>query len=356
MAVPLFFMKVLSLFSNVGFGEFYLKDYGFHVVVANELLQDRAKFYAKLNPETKHVICGDICDPLIQNSIIEACKDSGPIDLVIATPPCQGMSVANAMKSHNDFRNKLIVYAVEIFNQINAKYMLIENVPQMPKTFIKHNDNVVNILDYINSSIGESKSCISNVLDAKFFSSPQSRKRSISLISPNGDWKHPNKHNSILTVRDAIGHLPSLSNGEHSDIPWHFASVHNSNHIKWMSATPEGDTAINNKVDYPQKDGRRIKGFMTTYKRMFWDQPAPTVTMANGSISSQNNVHPTDPRVLTIRELLCVCGLPENCLDQFAQKQPGQSFKYDYSPNFIRKVIGELFLPKMSLSILQTLT
>ena len=122
-----------------------------------------------------------------------------------------------------------------------------------------------------------------------------------------------------------------------------------------MSATPEGDTAFNNLIDYPKKDGRRIKGFMTTYKRMFWDQPAPTVTMANGSISSQNNVHPLDPRVLSIRELLCVCGLPEDCLDLFAHKQLDGSFKYDYSPNFIRKIIGELFLPKMAISILNTL-
>ena len=94
---------------------------------------------------------------------------------------------------------------------------------------------------------------------------------------------------------------------------------------------------------------------MTTYKRMFWDQPAPTVTMTNGSISSQNNVHPKDPRVLTIRELLAVCGLPENYLDKFSHAQADGSFKYDFSPNFIRKVIGEIFLPKMSLSIIKSI-
>lgn len=348
-------MKVLSLFANVGFGEFYFKQNNIDVVVVNELLQDRVDFYKLLHPNTKSVICGDICETKVKQDIIKACKKYGPIDLIIATPPCQGMSVANATKHPNDPRNKLIIYAMQIFNAISAKYMLIENVPQMPKTFISHNNKAVNIIDYINSVLPKGFKCISEVLNAKHFGSAQSRKRSISLISPNGTWRHPDKSDKILTLRNAIGHLPSLSNGEHSNIPWHFASKHNPNHVTWMSHTAEGETAFNNPIYYPQKDGRRIKGFMTTYKRMFWDEPAPTVTMTNGSISSQNNVHPKDPRVLTIRELLLVCGLPENYLDKFSHLQADGTFKYDFSPNFIRKVIGEIFLPKMSLSIIKSI-
>lgn len=348
-------MKVLSLFANVGFGECYFNNNNLEVVVANELLKNRADFYKLLNPNTNSVICGDICDKKIKKEITEECLKYGPIDLIIATPPCQGMSVANAIKKPNDPRNKLIIHAMEIFNQISAKYMLIENVPQMPKTFVFHNNKAVNIIDYINSAIPNDYKCFSQVLNAKYFNSPQSRKRSISLISKNGTWRHPNQSNKILSLRDSIGHLPSLSNGEHSNLPWHFAPKHNANHVKWMSATPEGQTAFKNKIDYPSKDGRRIKGFMTTYKRMFWDSPAPTVTMTNGSISSQNNVHPIDPRVLSVRELLCVCGLPENYLDRFSHLQSDGSFKYDYPPNFIRKVIGEMFLPNMSSEIIKNI-
>ena len=38
-------MKGLSLFSNVGIGETYLKDIGIEIIVANELHKDRADFY-----------------------------------------------------------------------------------------------------------------------------------------------------------------------------------------------------------------------------------------------------------------------------------------------------------------------
>jgi len=348
-------MNTLSLFCNVGLGESYLPKLGINVVSCNEILEDRINFYKKLHPSTQNLICGDIGDSNIKKTIISSCNNHGGIDLIVATPPCQGMSAANSLKKPNDARNKLVVHALDIFNATGAKFMLIENVPQMAKTFINHNGSAINIIDYVNESIPDGFKCICKTLNAKNFGSPQSRMRSISLISANGEWKHPEPSEEIFTLREAIGHLPSLSNGEHSNIPWHFSPVHNKNHIKWMSSTPEGETAFNNKIHFPKKDGRRIKGFMTTYKRMHWDRPAPTVTMTNGSISSQNNVHPVDPRVLSIRELLCVCGLPEDYLDKFAHMQSDGSFKYDYSPNFIRKVIGEIFLPKMSFEIIKAI-
>lgn len=348
-------MNALSLFSNVGFGEFYLKQLGVNVVLANELLEPRCSLYSRFHPTTR-CIHGDISSPKYRDLIIKSClTHNDPIDLVIATPPCQGMSGANALKKPDDIRNKLIVHALEVFNNIGANYMLIENVPQMPETFINYKNSVIKISSFISNNIRSGFKARFKILDAKNFNTPQSRKRSICLISKNGEWKHPRPSEKLLTVRDAIGHLPSLKNGEHSSIPWHFCPHHNSNHVKWMSATPEGETAFNNLTNYPQKDGRRIKGFMTTYKRMYWDKPAPTVTMTNGSISSQNNVHPSDPRVLSIRELLCVCGLPENCLDKFAHIKPDESYGYEYKPNFIRQVIGEIFLPKMSYEIIKNI-
>ena len=193
-------MKVLSLFANVGFGEFFFEENGLEVVVANELLQNRVDLYKRMYPKTKSVICGDICDEDIQSKIISDCQKFGPIDLIVATPPCQGMSVANATKKLNDPRNKLIVHAMEIFNKVGARYMLIENVPQMPKTFIYHKGKAVNIVDYINSVLPKNYKCISEVLNAKNYGTPQSRKRSISLISK--DFLGHAAYASLLTISE----------------------------------------------------------------------------------------------------------------------------------------------------------
>lgn len=52
-------MKGLSLFANVGIAETYLEELGLDIVVANELLENRCKFYKHCHPNTE-VICGDI--------------------------------------------------------------------------------------------------------------------------------------------------------------------------------------------------------------------------------------------------------------------------------------------------------
>ena len=58
-----------------------------------------------------------------------------------------------------------------------------------------------------------------------------------------------------------------------------------------------------------------------TYMRMDWNKPAPTITVYNHTISSFQNVHPgrlmdnglySDPRVLTIFELMRVMSLPDD--------------------------------------------
>ena len=73
-------MNVLSLFANVGFGEFYFKANGFNVVVANELLEDRVEFYKKFHSNSTNLICGDIAKKTTKNNIQDACEKHGKID------------------------------------------------------------------------------------------------------------------------------------------------------------------------------------------------------------------------------------------------------------------------------------
>ena len=94
-----------------------------------------------------------------------------------------------------------------------------------------------------------------------------------------------------------------------------------------MIHTPTGCTAFDNAEYYPVKEnGEPVKGYRNTYKRQNWDTPAYTVTMDNRKISSQNNVHPgrkegvdsegnivySDPRALTLYELMIIMSLPKD--------------------------------------------
>ena len=74
---------------------------------------------------------------------------------------------------------------------------------------------------------------------------------------------------------------------------WHQPPRHVWRNVKCMLYTPAGNTAFDNPIHYPKKkNGERVKGYDTTYHRLFWDKPAATITKWNGIMGSQNNVHP----------------------------------------------------------------
>lgn len=342
-------LKGASLFANVGIAETYLKECGIDIVVANELLPKRAEFYRHLYPSAT-MIDGDITNKEIFEKVLSLAKEE-KCEFVLATPPCQGMSVAGKMLE-DDPRNSLIKYAINFIKELKPKYAIIENVVGILKTYIYHNGKKVKIVDFILQELSE-YNVNYKVIDCADYGTPQTRKRAIFLISLGDLWEFPPKQKPI-TVREAIGHLPSLESKEVSNIPYHYAKVHNDRHILWLKHTPTGKSALENKFYYPQKpNGEKIKGFLTTYKRIEWDKPAPTITMANGSISSQNNVHPgrkrddgtySDARVLSLKEIFILTGLPEDW------NPPSWA-----SENLIREVIGEAVPPKLINEIFKTI-
>ena len=61
----------LSLFSNVGIAEAYLKDVGIDIVLANEIDDKRARFYQEVYSDA-HMICGDVTDPIVREEIVRS--------------------------------------------------------------------------------------------------------------------------------------------------------------------------------------------------------------------------------------------------------------------------------------------
>lgn len=121
----------LSLFANVGIAEARFAELGIKILVANEIVEDRAKFYSEVYPET-HMICGDITDDTVRDNIVSESIEKH-VNFVIATPPCQGMSVAGN-RDANDPRNQLIYYAIDVIKRVKPDYVLLENVPRQLTT------------------------------------------------------------------------------------------------------------------------------------------------------------------------------------------------------------------------------
>jgi len=339
----------VSLFSNVGIAESYIENNGVKIVVANELLRERVAFYSEIYAQCK-IVQGDITTQDTYAKVLKLALENR-CDFLLATPPCQGMSVAGMMQE-NDPRNSLIKYVVKMIQDLEPSFAIIENVPKILKTYLVHKGQKVKVLDYILDALPQYHINY-KIVNSADYGTAQNRQRAIFLISKNELWEFP-KTEKPISVREAIGHLPSLESGESSKIAFHKAKQHNARHIEALKHTASGKSALQNEVYYPKKeDGTRIKGYHSTYRRMSWDKPATTITMSNGSIASHTNVHPgkkledgtySDARVLSLKELFILTGLPEDW------KPPTWA-----SEHFVRQVIGEGVPPRLIDRLLKTM-
>lgn len=347
-------IKALSLFSSAGIGELRLHKDRVEIIAANELLQIRADCYKFLYPET-NMVCGDITDGKIKSKMISI-ANSENVKLLIATPPCQGLSTLGKNKGQaqyvNDRRNYLILDVLDVIDACDFNYILIENVPKFIEMYFPYEGQYRRLEEILQLRYEMLYNIDIRILNAKDYGVPQSRPRAIIKLWKKGlKWMWPVPENEI-TLREAIGHLPSLEPGQDSGIPWHYAKSQNERAILAMRHTSPGKSAIANEVYYPKKeDGTRIKGFHNTFKRMVWNQPCPARTTYCGSISSHNNVHPgylqqdgtySDPRVLTLLETFIVSSIPEDI-----------KFPPNASDTFIRTIIGEAIPPHLMERIIE---
>ena len=204
------FIKALSLFANVGIAEAYLEEIGIEVVVANEIDAKRVDFYKHVYPSV-NVIQGDITLSETKKSIVEESTKNG-IEMIIATPPCQGMSTAGKMDEW-DVRNTLICHAIELIQTLRPKFVFLENVPQQLTTKISYNGEIMYIPDYVKAALGNDYVFNDEFLiQAADHGVPQVRERAIMLLVRKDlgfKWVFPAKTPRI-TLREAIGSLPSV--------------------------------------------------------------------------------------------------------------------------------------------------
>lgn len=379
--------NAISLFSSSGIGDLGLHANGIKTVISCELLPERNRLFQHNNPETK-TFCGDIWG--LKEDIVNYYKEhykESPF-VILATPPCQGMS-SNGMgtmlrnfkkgiRPKFDERNRLIMPALEIINELHPEWVIFENVPNMTNTFIlDEKDNLINIIDYIYSKLGDDYVGCPTVVDVADYGVPQHRKRLISIFSRDSKAKEffktdgtfiPNPTNGKkcsdslfglpewITLRNAIGNLPTLraEEGKNIDLsnPLHKVPILDETKLFWISHTPEGATALNNQCCNPlcmyqgnvchgtshdeegvnkshtdtpvycekcgellprpatldKKTGRYriMKAFTSAYKRMSWDEPASTLTQNFQYACSDNKLHPTQDRVLSLYEGLII--------------------------------------------------
>ena len=328
-------MTYISLFSSAGVGCYGFSKEGFDCVATVELIRRRLDVQRHNNKclYPSGYIADDITKKTAQEKIFseidlwKSKHDLKEIDVLLATPPCQGMSVANHKKGDELARNSLVVESIKLVNEIRPRVFIFENVRAFLSTICTDTDKKQkNIREAIEVNLGGKYNIHYQIINFKDYGNPSSRTRTL-VIGVRKDVQEvtpldlmPHLKNGG-TLRDAIGDLPSLKTMREinkNDI-YHNFRPYAEHMLLWVENIKEGQSAFDN-VDPKRRPHQIIDGKIMgnknkngdKYSRCYWDKVAPCVHTRNDIFASQATIHPKDNRVFSVRELMRMMSVPDS--------------------------------------------
>lgn len=359
----------VSLFSSAGVGCYGFKQENFYCIATVELLERRLKIQ-KYNQKCAYdsgYICGDMTQKETQGRVFEELDlwkrnfNVKDLDVIIATPPCQGMSVANHKKKDELKRNSLVVESIKMVSEIQPKFFIFENVRAFLTSICTDVDGQdKTIRNAIELNLGGLYNVLFKVVNFKDYGNPSSRTRTL-VIGVRKDLKEITPYDVFpdrqpeRTLRQIIGGLPPLRTMgaiSHTDI-YHNFRKYSPRMEAWIADIKEGQSAFDNtditKIPHTIKNGVVVYNARKNgdkYTRQCWDKVAPCIHTRNDIMASQNTVHPVDNRVFSIREVMLMMSVPA-------------SFQWSYIPfdqlNKLPIKEKEAFLKKEEMNIRQNL-
>lgn len=189
------------------------------------------------------------------------------LDVLIATPPCQGMSVANHKKKDELKRNSLVVESIKMAQHIKPKFFIFENVRAFLTSVCTDIDGQDKpIKNAIEANLSGAYNILYKVVNFKDYGNPSSRTRTL-VIGVRKDLKEVTPYDIFpdkqpeRTLRQIIGHLPALRKmGEISENDiYHNFRKYSPRMEAWIADIKEGQSAFDNtdisKIPHSVKNG-----------------------------------------------------------------------------------------------------
>lgn len=357
----------ISLFSSAGVGCFGFKEEGFECIATSELIKNRINVQ-KANHKCKYnngYACGDITKEETKQQVMEAVsfwkreENINDVDVVIATPPCQGMSTANYKKKDEQKRNSLVVEAINLIKEIEPKIFIFENVRAFMTTICSDVDGIDKTIgEAVQNNLEDKYNIYHKVINFKDYGVPSSRPRTIVIgtrksmqnISPLNLF--PLKQHEI-TLREAIGNFIHLENPNDYDPNnlFHSFRYYDEYMREWIHDLKEGESAFSNpknKMPYKIVNGKKqvlkCGHIGNKFRRLFWDKPCACIATRNDQLASMDTIHPSDDRVLSIAELMKIMTIPDKFKwFDYSKYKTEEELKKAISDNElnIRRCIGE---------------
>lgn len=244
---------------------------------------------------------------------------NGKRRILVGCAPCQPFSIYNrkgVKRVNEDSKSdkwKLLYSFAELVNEISPEIVSMENVPLL----LKYNNGKV--FNDFKKNLEDKGYFVSwYVVNAKDYGVPQRRKRLVLFASKYGNIKLVDKtvkDDNFVTVRKAIGHLPTIHDGiaDQND-PLHIARKLSDLNKKRIKATKEGgnweDWDESLLLECHKKESG--KHFKSVYGRMKWNDVAPTMTTYCTGLSNGRFGHPDQDRAISLREAALIQSFPND--------------------------------------------
>ena len=324
-------LSYVSLFSGAGVGCHGFQMAGFDCVATVEKMERRLRiqrFNRKCRSESGY-ICGDLRDEEVRARVQEELDRNGladgGLDALIATPPCQGMSVCNHKKGDERARNSLVVTAVEMTKAVRPKIFIFENVRRFLDVQCSDSDGQTRpIGEALHRALAPEYEIFAQVVNLKNYGCGSSRTRALVVgtrkdlaFTPLDVWPDWTPER---TLRQVVGDLPRLRRmgGICPQDVFHAFRKYDPRMLEWIRELKEGESAFDNvaRRKIPHRLTKRgvmvpiKRGNGDKYRRQLWDAVAPCVHTRSDIMASQNTVHPSDDRVFSVREVMRMMSVP----------------------------------------------
>lgn len=292
--------SVVDLFCGVGGLTCGLKKAGLNVVAGIDN-DSTCRFAYEKNNHAKFIEA-DIAE--FSSEEVNALFSNSTIKILVGCAPCQRFSrqankIRGTFDHATDKRWNLLKSFARYIEDIKPDIVSMENVPEL-RNF--------DVFDDFKTRLKKTGYHVSyKVVDCSKYGLPQKRRRLVLLASRYGDIEMiPETEIKVKrTVRDVLGDLPVLENGEvDKKDPLHRSAGLTSINLERIKQSRPGgtwrdwDTSLLPEC-YKKPSGKSYSG---VYGRMEWDKPSPTITTQFYSYGTGRYGHPEQNRALSLRE------------------------------------------------------
>lgn len=205
----------IDLFCGAGGLSAGLEMAGFEVLAGNDLFDAAGRTFSNTHPRAKF-FPGPI-ESLSVDALMEATGlKPGDLTVLAGGPPCQAYSIYNHQRGMHDARASLFKEYLRIVDGLRPQWIVMENVTGI---YSVANGKAVRTIKSEFAALGYNVK--DAVLKAEEFGVPQERRRVVFIGNRIGaPIEHPEPTHGpgrslhYNTIRDAIGDLPPINNGE----------------------------------------------------------------------------------------------------------------------------------------------